>query len=774
MELCEELQQALSECDRLRTENDYLKKIIQQQYHSASAIHHSAELSVVTNESSKYDKIKLFNSLFKGRTDVFAKRYELKNGKSGYSPACSNEWVPGVCRKPKIKCSECLVRALTPISDQGIYDHLSGKDVMGLYPLLKDDTCWFLAIDFDKGKWQEDVNVFTEICRTVNVPYSIERSRSGNGAHVWIFFREQIPAKIARKLGVFLLKEAGETRFEIALPSYDRMFPNQDSLPDKGFGNLIALPLQGQARMEDNSVFVDESFQPYPDQWLYLSTVLKLDRKGVERVIKELSNPEAEENNESPGPLESAQWKNGIYIKKSGLPSSLLAKIHDAASFHNPEFYRLQAKRYSTYGVPKRIDCADMTDNHLIVPRGCVNEVREIVDSYDVKFEISDQRNEGDQINVAFKGELRPQQQIAVDKMKEHEHGVVSATTGFGKTVTAAALIANRNTNTLIIVHRKQLMQQWVEQLSAFLSVRKDEIGQIGGGKRKQTGRIDVAMIQSLSRDGGVDPVVTQYGQVIVDECHHLSAVTFERVMKQIRAKYVYGLTATLTRKDGLHPIITMQCGPVIYKADAKEQAKIRPYNHRIIVRNTSFKTKSEKFQEICNELIDDSSRNERLFNDVLLELEAGRTPLILTERVQHIEELLKLFKGFVKNIVMLTGGMKKKEQDLALEKLDSISEKEELLVIATGKYIGEGFDYPRLDTLFLPMPISWKGVLQQYVGRLHRDYPDKSEVRVYDYVDKHVPVLMKMHEKRLAGFAAMGYVDGSKEKESSEQMQLF
>lgn len=521
-------------------------------------------------------------------------------------------------------------------------------------------------------------------------------------------------------------------------------------------------------------MFVDESFQPYPDQWLYLSTVLKLDKKGVEQVIKELSYPEAEENNELSGPLECAQWKNGIHIKKTGLPSSLLTKIHDAASFHNPEFYRLQAKRYSTYGVPKRIDCAEMNDNHLIVPRGCVNEVREIVDSYDVKFEISDQRNEGDIINVAFKGELRPQQQEAVDKMMDHEHGVVSATTGFGKTVTAAALIANRHTNTLIIVHRKHLMQQWVEQLSTFLSVTEDEIGQIGGGKRKQTGRIDVAMIQSLSKNGGVDPVVTQYGQVIVDECHHLSAVTFERVMKQIRARYVYGLTATLTRKDGLHPIITMQCGPVIYKTDAKEQAKIRPYNHRIIVRTSSFKTKTEKFQEICNELIDDPSRNERLFNDVLLELEAGRTPLILTERVQHVEELLKLFKGFVKNIVVLTGGMKKKEQDLALEKLNTISEKEELLIIATGKYIGEGFDYPRLDTLFLPMPISWKGVLQQYVGRLHRDYPDKSEVRVYDYVDKHVPVLMRMHEKRLAGFAAMGYVDGGKEKESSEQMQLF
>ncbi len=602
MELREKLKQALLECDRLRTENDYLKKIIQQQYHTTSTIHQPAKVNIVTNEANFHDKIQLFNRLFKGRTDVFATRYESKNGKPGYSPACSNEWVPGVCRKPKIKCSECLVRALIPLSDQDIYDHLSGKHVIGLYPLLKDDTCSFLAIDFDKGKWQEDVRVFTEICRKANVPYSIERSRSGNGAHVWIFFSEQMPATIARRLGMSLLRRAGEERFEITLSSYDRMFPNQNSLPEKRFGNLIALPLQGQARMEDNSVFVDESFQSYPDQWLYLSTVLKLDRNGVERITNELSYSEAVETIESSAPLESAQWKNGIHIQKSGLSSSLLAKIYDAASFHNPEFYRLQAKRYSTYGVPKKIECAEMNDRYLIVPRGCVNEVREIVDSYKEKLKISDRRNEGEKINVTFQGELRLQQQEAMQKMIEHEHGVVSAATGFGKTVTAAALIAERKINTLIIVHRKQLMQQWVEQLSAFLDVSKDEIGQIGGGKRKQTGLIDVAMIQSLSRDGGVDPIVTQYGQVIVDECHSLSAVTFERVMKQICSKFVYGITATLTRKDGLHPIVTMLCGPVIYKADAKNQAKIRPYNHRIIMRNTSFKTKSEDFQEICNE----------------------------------------------------------------------------------------------------------------------------------------------------------------------------
>ncbi|WP_339251655.1 DEAD/DEAH box helicase family protein [Sporosarcina sp. FSL W8-0480] len=335
----------------------------------------------------------------------------------------------------------------------------------------------------------------------------------------------------------------------------------------------------------------------------------------MERIIKELSNPEAEEKNELSGPLEAVQWKNGIHIKKSGLPSSLLTKLHDAASFHNPEFYKRQARRHSTYGVEKKIVCAETNDIHMIVPRGCVEEVRGIFESFKVGLEIADQRNEGDPIDVALRGELRPQQQEAVQKM--------------------------------------------LEQLSNFLGVSKEEIGQIGGGKRKQTAMIDVAMMQSLSRQGGVDPVVTQYGQVIVDECHHLSAFTFEKVMKQIRAKFVYGLTATLKRKDGLHPIITMQCGPIIYKADAKDQAKIRPYNHRVIVRNTKFMTKMEKLLEICNELIVNEARNERIFNDVLLELEEGRTPLILTERVQHVKDLHKQFKGFVKNIVVLSGNMK-------------------------------------------------------------------------------------------------------------------
>ncbi|BAQ10006.1 hypothetical protein OXB_1535 [Bacillus sp. OxB-1] len=395
-----------------------------------------------------------------------------------------------------------------------------------------------------------------------------------------------------------------------------------------------------------------------------------------------------------------------------------------------------------------------------------------MMDSHNISLDWSDERNDGDSIDVSFQGTLTPQQQDALDQLTEQDAGVLSAATGFGKTVIGAALIAARKVNTLIIVHRNQLIDQWLDQLSIFLDIPRKQIGQIGGGKQTATGNIDIATIQTLNSQGRINPIITQYGQVIVDECHHLSAFSFEQVMKNIRSKYIYGLTATPTRKDGLHPIITMQCGPILYKTDAKMQAQIRPFLHRLIRRDTTFKTKSETIQAIYNELMDDHQRNQLIFNDVLLALEEGRTPLVLTERIQHIKELESLFNGFVKNIVTLTGAVKKKEREQSLNKLRQLKDTEEVLVIATGKYIGEGFDFPRLDTLFLAMPISWKGVLTQYVGRLHRNYSEKQEVRVYDYVDQKVPMLQKMFEKRIKGFISMGYVD--EEESGAEQMRLF
>jgi superfamily II DNA or RNA helicase len=384
------------------------------------------------------------------------------------------------------------------------------------------------------------------------------------------------------------------------------------------------------------------------------------------------------------------------------------------------------------------------------------------------------EQHEGDEINVDFNGILTSQQEEALTQLFNYENGILAATTGFGKTVTAAALIAKRKTNTLIIVDRTQLLQQWIESLSTFLKLSVKEIGQIGAGKKKITGKIDVATIQSLNSKGELKSFITQYGQIIVDECHHISAFTFEKVLKQIRAKYVHGLTATPIRKDGLHPIIFMQCGSIRYKVDAKTQAKIRPFTHRLIPKLTKFSSNTSNIQEIYQTISTDEHRNQLLFDDVLTELEEGRSPIILTERIEHLNHLKNQFKGFAKNIIILAGNMSKKDRKQELDRLAIIPDSEERLIIATGKYIGEGFDDARLDTLFLAMPISWKGTLQQYVGRLHRIHSNKQEVRVYDYVDQKVPILKGMYEKRLQGYKAMGYVIEKKEFNQSEQMKLF
>ena len=444
------------------------------------------------------------------------------------------------------------------------------------------------------------------------------------------------------------------------------------------------------------------------------------------------------------------------------------------ACISNPEFYKAQKKRLSTNGIPRIINCSEEDSEHLILPRGCQGELESVLKECGINIEYEDMRYEGDPINFTFNGQLNAIQMEAVSQLLTNDHGVLSATTGFGKTVAAAALIAERGINTLIIVDKTQLQLQWMEQLSHFLNLPLNEIGQIGGGKKKTTGKIDVAIIQSLTSKQGLKSFITQYGQIIVDECHHISAFTFERVLKRVRAKYIYGLTATPTRKDGLHPIIFMQCGPIRYKVDSKTQAKVRPFLHRLIDRKTAFTSNSSDIGELYQQLSSDVKRNLLLFDDVLNALEEGRSPIILTERIEHLEILTKQFKGFAKNLILLTGSMSKKERKAELEKLKRIPDDQERLVIATGKYIGEGFDDARLDTLFLTMPISWKGTLQQYVGRLHRLHENKQEVRVYDYVDVKVPLLEKMFTKRQSGYKNMGYIAGDSHSNKTEQMKLF
>jgi superfamily II DNA or RNA helicase len=663
---------------------------------------------------------------------------------------------------------------------------------MGVYPLLADESCWFLAADFDKSTWTEDAKTFLETCVSYQVPAVLERSRSGNGGHVWIFFETPVPAVLARKLGSLLLTSTMNRRPEIGMDSYDRLFPSQDTLPRGGFGNLIALPLQKKPREQNNSVFLDNDLNPYSDQWAFLSSIQRMAHQDLERIMKnvqdegEITGVRAvvlDETENEPWKLTpSRKYKeppitgplpdqlnlvisNQIYIEKEGLPAPLRNRLIRLAAFQNPEFYKAQAMRLSTFGKPRIISCCEEYPKHLALPRGCQEELLQVLGELKIKTKMIDERATGDPLFLNFQGTLRPEQQLAADQLIKHDIGVLSASTAFGKTVIGAWLIAQRKVNTLVIVHRRQLMDQWVESLQSFLGLGKKEIGQIGGGKHKITGTVDVAMIQSLINKGTVNDLVGNYGHIIVDECHHISAASFEQVIRQAKARFITGLSATVTRQDGHHPIIFMQCGPVRYRVDDRQQAAARSFTHKVIVRRTNFvlpsradNTPEPGIQEVYAMLAADLFRNQMIVDDVVEAVYIGRSPVLLTERREHLTYFADTLADKVKNIIVLSGGMGRKQRILLMDQLKNIPEDEERLIIATGRYLGEGFDDARLDTLFLALPIAWRGTVAQYAGRLHRNYDRKSEVIIYDYVDDQVPVLAGMFGKRKKGYKAIGY----------------
>ncbi len=763
----------------------------------------------VTSVSPQTEKIALFRRLFQGRTDVYPRRFEsLKTGKKGYQPACANEWVTGICEKPRIRCEECTHRAFLPVTDDVIRNHLQGLDprdqsrrdfTIGVYPMLPDETSWFLAADFDKASWQEDAQAFLETCQLRNVPAALERSRSGQGGHVWIFFAEPVPAFQARKMGTFLLTQTMERRPEIGLDSYDRFFPSQDTLPKGGFGNLIALPLQKKPRDAGHSLFLDGAFVPHADQWAYLSSLRRMRGQEVAAVLGEADKqgellgirlPVTDEMDDEPwaappsrrrqepaiaGPLPAqltVVLGNQVYIPKADLTPSLRNRLIRLAAFQNPEFYQAQAMRFSTFGKPRIISCYEEFPGHLGLPRGCLADVLELFQTIKVEINLTDQRSAGAPLDVHFCGELRAEQRQAAAALLKHDCGVLAASTAFGKTVVAAYLIAQRQVSTLVIVHRKQLLDQWTEALSHFLSWPAKAIGQIGGGKHKPTGRLDVAMLQSLGRQGVVDDVVAGYGQVIVDECHHISAVSFEQVVKQCKATYVTGLSATVVRKDGHHPIIFMQCGPIRYRVSDRQQMLQRPFEHRVVVRTTTFnlpdyleQANPLPIQEVYAALAKDEQRNQLIVADVVSAICSNRFPVLLTERRDHVDALASRLAAHIPHVFVMEGGMGKKQKKRLVEHMASLPADQPRLIVATGRYLGEGFDDDRLDTLFLALPISWRGTLTQYAGRLHRLNSAKKEAIVYDYVDANVPVLAKMYLKRRTGYKAIGYEVGEPAK---------
>ena len=801
----------LLELEQLRMENARLKEILQANgiaYDVVSTYAYDekvySDISFPEVHLGKEERIELFRSLFRGREDVFARRWYSKvTNKSGYQPVCVNEWRRGLCDKKAIKCAECPNRNFLSLGYDDVCRHLIGNDengcdVVGIYAIMSDNNCAFLCTDFDdkscKHRYKDDVLAFVGVCRDWNIPYSIERSRSGDGAHVWIFFDDVIPAYKARRLGNAILTEAMSRDGRMAFDSYDRFFPNQDRMPEGGFGNLVALPLQGKARKDLNSVFVDDEFFAYRDQWAYLAQVQKIEEQKVDVILQQhihedlgvLSTSSESKPWVTPVPqnINSADFTKAItitvadkiYIPLNSVSAKVLNHIKRIAAFRNQEFYKKQAMRMSTYGIPRIISCFDITDDYLAMPRGCKEAIMKLLDSNGAKYTIVDETNHGKAVAVTFLGTEREEQLDAIESLLPFDNGVLHATTAFGKTVTAASLIARRKVNTLILVHSKALLTQWHERLSEFLDIDYKEpepvkkrgrrkafspIGCLDSTTNTVHGVIDIALMQSCFEDGEVKSFVQDYGMVIVDECHHASSITFEKVLKSVKAQYVHGLTATPIRKDGQQPIIFMQCGPIRFSADSKSQIQKQSFRRYLIPRFTSYRSitdDKQSFPALQKSLAADEVRNSLIVDDIRKAVESGRTPIVLTGIKQHVDLLAEKLKPYAKNVIQLTGAGTAKEKRETLQRLQEIPADDLLVIVATGQYVGEGFDYPRLDTLFLALPISWKGRLEQYAGRLHRENDGKKDVRIYDYIDIHEPVCDNMYHNRLRAYAAIGY----------------
>ncbi len=683
-----------AELERLRAENARLIVLLDSHKIRWQLSSPPARGEVLTPEPrvepsslSTKEKLDLFRRLFHGRTDVYPIRWESNAGKAGYSPACANEWRAGVCDKPRIKCSDCGNRLLIPLSDSIIYDHLAGEHTVGVYALLTDDSCHFLAVDFDEAEWRADARAFVQSCRELGMPVALEISRSGNGAHAWVFFASSIPARDARRLGTAIISHTCARTRQLKLSSYDRLFPNQDTMPKGGFGNLIALPLQKKPRENGCSVFVDDEFHPYPDQWAFLASIQPMSPSYIEPTILQATGGThpldvtfiADEDQQEPWkrtpaastklPGEMPQTlklmlANLLYFEKAQLPQPLANRLIRLAAFQNPEFYKAQAMRLSTWDKARVIGCAENYPKHIALPRGCLDAAIELLRNNGIRGDINDERFSGEPLDIAFAGTLRTDQEAAVAAMLRFDTGVLCAPTAFGKTVTAAALIAKRGVNTLVLVHRTELLKQWQERLQAFLSIGKGVVGTIGGGKAKPTGKIDIAVMQSLSRQGETSDLIENYGHIVVDECHHLSAFSFEAILKRAKAKYVLGLTATPIRRDRQQPVIFMQCGPIRHTAAKPTNA---PHDLAVMPRMMDSRIElppDAGIQDIFRHVASDAGRTQAIADEIVDSFRQGRKVLALTERTEHLEAINTALSGRVENFFTLHGRLSKKNRE--------------------------------------------------------------------------------------------------------------
>ena len=785
-----------------------------------------------------------FFSYFWGRQDVFAKRsIKKETGAASYYRQCDNFWRYGCHRRSrdKIKCKDCHIREDKKLTIDDVKQHLEGKavdgtDVIGVYPMLQDDTCRFIVFDFDnhaKGAeaddfantddaYREEVNAVRQICKANGIAALTERSRSGRGAHIWIFFEKAIPASLARRFGNALLEKGMESISVHSFTFFDRMMPMQDHLPVDGIGNLIALPLQGRALREGNSAFIDDDWNAYPDQWAALWKMPRLTQKQVEDYVAEWSSvypllsmaPDADGSNDakaSPGKpwdrdaafhpedvngILLITMANGIYINAGNIKPRLQNQIRWLAAFRNPVFYKNLAMGIATFDTPRIIYLGSDEEGHIHIPRGLSDQLLDKCNQAGINYSIDNQSVQNKLLSITFNGELRDEQQPAVDALLRHDNGVLSAATAFGKTVVCANMIAQRRVPTLILLESSALIEQWQSALERFLIIdeelpsystptgrvkrRKSHIGWLQGQHDSLSGIVDIAMAGSLCKKGSFHPLLQEYGMVIVDECHHAATNTMANVLQHIKARYVYGVTATPIRGDGLEKINHMLMGPIRYRYTSRQRAQAQGIRHLVYPRFTRtvnpYKYGEKTHPNDAYELLRNNDvRDQQIVNDIVRCIADRRTPVVLTKYTEHAERLYDRLKGAADHVFLYMGTMKKKEQKQLRAELLTVGPEESLILIATGQLIGEGFDFPRLDTLFLSTPVAWKGVVEQYAGRLNRDYEGKQDVIIYDYVDSHIPMFDNMYGKRLKAYKQIGYeVCAGPQREKQEADAIF
>ena len=769
-----------------------------------------------------------FMMFCRGRKDVYDLRYtNPKTGKNGYYTQCFNRWDRGchIQKKDGVRCKDCELRAYKPVTLPLIKAHMNGtdpngNDVVAIYPMLENNLCQLLVFDFDnhaKGAeqedyaniddgWKEEINALRHICKNLDVDAAVERSRSGRGAHLWIFFKEMVPARLARRFGFALLEKGAESVNLKSFKYYDRMIPTQDALPEGGLGNVIALPLQGMALKSGNSAFIDENWNAYEDQLNVLAGTRRLTRQGIEDYLSLwYSTGSTSEDNGTDAPwdknseIEAGSVKgvvrivlaDRIYIDSTGMSNKTKRQLRRMATFSNKQYFQNQAMDMPNYDESRFIYLGSDEGKYIVLPRGLREEILKKFDNAGISYKIEDKRTKGQELNISFRGELRESQIPAVETMLENETGILHAATAFGKTVVCCDMIARRGISTLILVDRADLMNQWIKRLEEFLDIdeelpeyqtktgrtrkRKSLIGNLQGAHDTLTGIVDVAMIRSLKKKDGFHPKLKEYAQVYFDECHHAASDSAIEVLQEINAKYVYGVTATPKRGDGKEKINEFLLGPIRYRFTAKDRAEEQNINHLVYPRFTRtvkpHHLSKTPYGNDAYELIRNNDvRDEQIIRDVADCVQAGRTPVVLTKYVDHAKKLSERLKTYAARLILLTGANGTKARRAQVEELNKVDDSDSLILVGTGSLLGEGFDFPRLDTLFMATPVSGENVVEQYVGRLNRDYDGKENVIVYDYVDSHIPKFDKMYSARLKAYKKIGYelcvnMDGEKQK---------